>query len=356
MVNNGYITSNLDLELVCALAKKAKIIALDTEFTRRTTYYPILSLIQIAFLDEAGAKKNFVIDCQLGLDLSGIFAIIADKKVVKVLHSAMQDLQIFYQESKILPQNIFDTQIMGNFCGCTFNAGYSKIVEDLFEVKLDKNQQDSDWQRRPLTIRQIEYAAMDVVYLEEIYNIFLEKIISTNRLEWLREEMEIFIQKSLFKKDETLFRDFSFKHKSDLEISQIKNLAIWREKWAQKNNVPRKHFIENEEIEKIVFNQRCSINFSKEILQEISQILSLDDVEKGEKEDDFFMSEKQKSIYKKAKEFIEEVAREEKLPSQILLTSLELRTIICRKNLFDKVIFGWRAKLLSQGLKEVINI
>jgi len=354
-MNSGYIISSSDLESVIALAKKAKVIALDTEFTRRTTYYPILSLIQIAFFDEVGEKKIFVIDCQLGLDLSEIFSIIADKKIIKILHSATQDLQIFYQESKLMPQNIFDTQVIANLCGYTFNAGYSKLVEDFFAIKLDKNHQDSNWQRRPLSEGQINYAALDVLYLEDIYNILLEKIITAKRLEWLLEDMEIFIQKSLFKKDESLFRDFSFKNKTKLEISQIKNLAIWREKWAQKNNVPRKHFIGNEEIEKIVFNQFCRLNFSKEILHEISQILSLDDIENGEVED-FFMNEKQKSIYKKAKDYIEKIAREENLPSQILINSLDLKSIICKKNLFDKLIFGWRSKLLGAGLKEIINI
>lgn len=351
-----YISCQLELKKLLDRLKKVEIIALDTEFTRRTTYYPVLSLIQIAFKDEFGEKNYFIIDCLSGLDLSDFFKIINDEKVIKILHSAMQDLQIFYHESKLLPKSVFDTQIMGNLCGYGFNLGYSKIVEKFFDVKLDKKQQESDWQRRPLSKKQIEYARLDVVYLEEIYDVFAEKIKAKNRSNWVGEEMKIFIDKILFKKDDALFKNFSFRGKNQDEIVKIRNLILWREKWAQKINIPRKHFLSDEDIENMALNEKCDLNLDKEMIEEVKIILKSKSKEVIVKEKSFFMDQEQKKLYQDIKDFIGQIAKEEKLQEQVLISGFDIKTIVCRKNLFDKLVFGWRSELFGENLKEMINL
>ena len=134
---NFYITNNQNLEFVLDLILKAKAVAIDTEFTREKTYYPILSLIQIAVKDE-GELKSFIVDGLADIDLAPLFKIIADKKITKILHSSLQDLQIFYQKSNEAPLGVADTQILANFCGFGFNVGYSNLVESFFQKEIDK--------------------------------------------------------------------------------------------------------------------------------------------------------------------------------------------------------------------------
>ena len=222
--------------------------ALDTEFTRQTTYYPILSIVQIALKNLRGEQELFIIDCLAKLDLSQFWALIADQKIVKILHSSTQDLQIFYQKSQLKPRNIFDTQIMANFCGFGFSVGYSSLVEIFFKKNLDKKEQRSDWQLRPLSLQQIEYALLDVIFLQEIYQKFVEILAQKNRQDWHLQETQNFIEKILDSSDASLAKNFSFRNKSPKQISQIQNLLLCRERWARKINVPRQHLMKDEVI------------------------------------------------------------------------------------------------------------
>ena len=156
------------------LIKEAGVVALDTEFTRQTTYYPILSIIQVAVKVSPKKKESFIVDCMTDINLTDLFAVIADPKIIKILHSCAQDLQIFHRKSSLLPQSIVDTQLMANFCGYGFNIGYSALVDRICDWQLDKEQQRSDWQSRPLSAKQIEYALLDVFFWKKFTKNFAQ--------------------------------------------------------------------------------------------------------------------------------------------------------------------------------------
>ena len=267
--NNFYITSQPELDRLVALINERKLVALDTEFTRQTTYYPILSIVQVAVKNSAGIKESFIIDCLTNLDLNGFLAIIADEKIIKILHSPAQDLQIFNRQSKLIPRGIVDTQILASFCGLGFNIGYSGLVEILFKRQLNKNQQRSDWQRRPLSSGQIKYAFLDVFFLEEIYEKLSAILSKKNRRNWYAEEMEIFTQKLLTHSEENLLKKFSLRHKSQKQIFQIENLISWREQWAQKLDVPRQHLLRDERIEMLVAEEFAAKDLGKKFTEEM---------------------------------------------------------------------------------------
>jgi ribonuclease D len=362
---NFYITSQPELQQVVELIKSAKLVAIDTEFTRRTTYYPILSIIQIAVKNSLGEKEFFIVDCLAELDLSGLFQVIADEKIVKILHSSTQDLQIFFHESGLQPQNVMDTQVMANFCGFAFSVGYSNLVENFFQKKLDKKQQISDWQRRPLNKKQLEYAILDVTFLEEIYEKFCEILSEKNRADWYLEEIKNFTKKTLEKNDENLSKNFSFKGKNSQQISQIKKLILWREQWARKVNVPRQHLLKDEELERIAINKNFNPNFDRsisqkivdEILGEMKKILDENENFSGRNsfaEKRFFMNERQKNSYQEAKKLINEIAMKENFCEQFLITSSDLRTVICEKTFFAKKVAGWRYQLFGKELEQLI--
>jgi ribonuclease D len=356
------ITSPKQLFEVIELIKEAKIVALDTEFTRQTTYYPILSTIQIAVKNSKQEQKLFIIDCLEKTDLSDFFAIIADEKIIKIMHSCAQDLQIFNHQSNLLPQSVVDTQIMANFCGFNFSVGYSNLVEAFFQKSLNKQQQRSNWQLRPLSQEQIEYALLDVVFLEKIYEKLLEILNQKSRRNWLYQEMQNFIDKVLNKSDETLSKKFSFKGKSSKQIFQIKNLISCRENWARKINVPRQHLIKDEAIESLVLNRKVDLNLNpkikaeiKEILQQKSEDFAQNDFLENNFENQNFMTASQKNCYLEAKKLINKICFKENFKEQFLISSSDLKKAICNSKDFDKTVSGWRYQLFGQDLKKLIT-
>lgn len=352
-----YITSQAQLDELVALIKKTRIAAIDTEFTRQTTYYPILSIIQIAVKTPDKHKKIFIVDCLEKIDLSGFYAVMNDPEIVKILHSATQDLQIFHHKSGLQPHGVIDTQILANFCGYGFNVGYSSLVEKLFHESLDKKQQRSDWQHRPLSKKQIEYALLDVLYLEEIYEKFFEILAARNQVSWFFEEMQNFTQKILNKSEDNLTKNFSFRHKNARQIMQIKNLVSWRESWARKVDVPRQHLLKDEVIDKIVSGQKVELNFSKKMLQEMEEILEkLDEhPDRDPADKKTFMSSRQKNCYQEAKKLISKIADRGNFKEQFLLTSSDLQKAICEPELFNEVITGWRHQLFGKELEQLIS-
>lgn len=354
--NNFYITKQNQLDEVVAMIAARKIVALDTEFTRETTYYPILSIIQIAVKNAAGVKESFIVDCQIDLDLSGLMALIADEKIIKILHSSSQDLQIFNHQSGLLPCGIIDTQILANFCGLGFNVGYSNLVNALFGRELNKNQQRSDWQRRPLSEGQLKYALLDVFFLEEIYDKLLADLTKQNRLNWYLEEMKNFSKKIVNLSEENLVKKLSFRRKNPRQISQMQNLVSWREGWARKLNVPRQHLLRDEQIEFLVVKELSEMNLGKKInrqmIDEIAQILLQED---ESSRDDVLLNYSQRSLLDEAKKIVARISAEKNFREQFLLTNSELKKIICDKNSLKEILTGWRYELIGAELENLIN-
>jgi len=356
-MSDFYIASNSALQKIIDLAYAQKTVALDTEFTREKTYYPILSLIQIAI-----GKKTFVIDCLADIDLQPVYQLMADSSITKILHSSAQDLQIFHQQSKILPTNIVDVQVMANFCGFGFNIGYSNLVEKLFEVKIDKKLQCSDWQQRPLDVEQLEYAMLDVAYLEEICFKLSEDLQKNKRDKWFLEEIESFTKKVLVRDENNLFKNFSaqkkFGRKTPEQVAKIRNMILWREKMAQIINVPRRHFLDDNHIEEIVMLENFHAKLNNEMRDEIMQIMARCD--EGDcnltiEERRHVMSEAQKKKYHLAKELVERVALREDLREQFLITSSDLKEAILGNKKIDELISGWRYYLFGRDLQKLIN-
>ncbi|MDX2083062.1 MAG: hypothetical protein SFV53_03635 [Rickettsiales bacterium] len=368
----NYITNNQALSEVIKLIDQAKLVAIDTEFTREKTYYPILSLIQIA-VNNSNQQKLFIIDALSGIDLQPLITIIFDRNITKIFHASLQDLQIFCQkfgriEKKLLEDlafSVIDTQIMANFCGFSFNTGYSNLAEILLQKNIDKTLQRSDWQKRPLSLKQLEYALCDVIFLEEIYQKLSEVLKQKKRQEWYEQEMRIFVDKATTESVENLFKNFSFKGKSREQINKIKNLILWREGWAKKLNLPRQHFMRDYVVERIAYEKDFDLTLDEQKISEIKKIINEDfDEDKifahkisskiSSKGENNFMSDEQKNLYKKAKELVAKIAREENLKEQILITNNTLKNLICDNKSIEKTLTGWRYEIIGEPLKKLI--
>src|SRR5580704_16384291 len=189
------ITDSDALASFCARQEGAAFVAVDTEFMRERTYWPILCVVQVAGPDEAMAIDAVAPD----LDLAPLLTLMADPAVLKVFHAARQDLEIFFQLSGQVPHPVFDTQIAAMVCGFGDAASYETLVRRLAGANLDKASRFTDWSHRPLTERQIEYALADVVHLRTVYE-RLQQILGKNgRAHWFAEEMANLVDPAIYR-------------------------------------------------------------------------------------------------------------------------------------------------------------
>src|SRR5215472_9157496 len=148
------ITDTAELVRFCDAQRGTSFVAVDTEFMRERTYWPILCLVQVAGPTEAAAIDALA----PGIDLTPLLALMADESILKVFHAARQDAEIFYNLSETVPAPLFDTQVAAMVCGFGDAASYETLVGKLARTSLDKSSRFTDWSHRPLTERQVRYA------------------------------------------------------------------------------------------------------------------------------------------------------------------------------------------------------
>ena len=231
------ITTTDALTDLCERLSKADFICVDTEFMRESTYWPELCLIQIADEHEAAA-----IDPKApGLDLSPLLDLLVDNEdVLKIFHAGGQDVEIIYNLTGKTPHPIFDTQIAMMAISQSEQIGYSNLVESWQGLVIDKGARFTDWSRRPLTERQIEYAIGDVTHLAKIFPKILKRLIKTQRGVWLNAEMEKLADPEHYRNDASLaWLKIKASGRNPAMLGRLKAIAAWRETEAQDKNIPR---------------------------------------------------------------------------------------------------------------------
>ena len=231
------ITTTDALADLCARLAKADFVSVDTEFMRENTYWPELCLIQIADTEEAAAIDPLA----PGLDLSPLLDLLTDNEdVLKVFHAGGQDVEIIYNLTGRTPHPIFDTQIAMMAISQSEQIGYSNLVESWLGLSIDKGARFTDWSRRPLTERQIEYAIGDVTHLSKIFPKILARLRKTGRGEWLDAEMEKLADPENYRNDPTIaWQRIKAAGRNPAMLGRLKALAHWREIEAQDKNIPR---------------------------------------------------------------------------------------------------------------------
>jgi ribonuclease D len=231
------IDSQEKLLAFCRHLDAYDVLALDTEFLREKTYYAQLCLIQIACDGELACVDPLALE-----DIQPLLDIIYDPARIKIMHSARQDLELFFDLTGRLPQNIFDTQVAATLLGFGDQIGYAKLVKQMLDVKLDKTQTRTDWSRRPLTHEQIEYALDDVRYLHEIFARQRAELAERGRSDWLDRDFATLSDVQTYATpDEQLWqrvRGSNTLH--GVQLAVLQQLTQWREQTARHKNRPRR--------------------------------------------------------------------------------------------------------------------
>ncbi|MCP1230249.1 ribonuclease D [Acetobacter indonesiensis] len=239
------VSTTQDLADSLARLRHERFLTIDTEFMRERTYWPELCLVQIG-----GEQDVLLIDALAeGLDLTPLAELMADDAVLKVFHAARQDLEIFLYLFDALPTPVFDTQVAAMVAGYGDQVGYDSLVGSLTGHSIDKSHRFTDWSARPLTPAQLTYAAGDVTWLRLVYERLVKKLEQEKRLEWVSAEMAELADPATFRADpEKQWERLRARTNNRRMLGILRAVAAFREREAQRVNVPRQRLLKDESL------------------------------------------------------------------------------------------------------------
>ena len=236
------IRDNSTLKKFCKKCINEKVLAIDTEFIRENTYYPVLCLVQIA-----SDSFSAVIDPLSEIEMEPVWEILSNERILKVFHAGRQDLEIFFNITGKIPTPIYDTQIAAMFCGLGDQVSYDGLVNKFLGLTISKESQFSNWLQRPLANKQLQYALSDVTHLIKIFPLIKTIIKETNREKWVEKEFQYLTNKQIYNTNpKEVWKKIKIKNPKREVLNILKYLAEWREIECKKRNLPRNRLIRDE--------------------------------------------------------------------------------------------------------------
>ena len=256
------ITTTKELKAFCKTLKDSEFITIDTEFMREKTYWPKLCLIQVA-----GSKNFAAIDpLAKDIDLKSFYKLLQDEKILKVMHGCRQDIEIFYLLTGKIPTPLFDTQIAGMVCGFGDQISYEKLIKALVDERIDKTSRYTDWSRRPLTDKQLSYALSDVTHLRPAYEKLRERVDKFERISWLDDEFAVLGAPETYEnKPEEAWHRIKIHSHHPRTLGILREVAAWRERMAQKKDVPRGRILRDDLLAEIASHPPTKMTDLKKI-------------------------------------------------------------------------------------------
>jgi ribonuclease D len=363
----GYIDPDMDLitrtdELAAACKRlaQASFVALDTEFMREQTFWPKLCLIQMA----ADGTEVLIDSLSPELDLAPFFELMMNERVLKVFHSARQDIEIVHHLAGVVPHPIFDTQVAAMVCGFGEAVSYSMLAKRLLNRNLDKSSRFTDWSRRPLLERQLTYALGDVVHLRDLYPKLKDQLDRSERESWLNEEMAVLTDPTTYQlHPEQAWRRLKMRVKTPKALALLMELAAWREREAQSQDVPRSRILKDEALYDIasqaprtaedlgslrtLHNGFARSSRGRAVLETVARGLQRDmktvpPIERGEP-----MPPEAQAVVDLLRVLLKATAGRHGVAPKLIATSDELEAIARSDDADVPVLRGWRRKLFG---------
>ncbi len=360
------------LNVLCQQLEQSKLLAIDTEFVRTRTYYPNLGLLQVCNGEILALIDPLVID-----DLTPFWQLLTNANIRKVLHACSEDLEVFLSTANCKPVNLIDSQIMMAFLGHGISMGYAAMIQHFTDVELDKSESRTDWLKRPLSERQLEYASADVRYLFDIYPQLAAQLAEKNLFDSALEETQKLIDKKFATvNEELLYLDIKQSWRLNAEqLNRLKHLAKWRYNRAKQRNLPLSFIAKDTTLIALAQRNPKNIGFmlsleGVEMLDVRHQGKAMLAVLKQAEKDTPAQYPKPimrldqypgyKGIYKKVKNFIEQQAKQADLAIEIVASKKQINKFLSwyfklndAELRSDDVDFlqGWRWQLFGQKLQ-----
>ena len=320
MFDHQYIETEEALNQFYKANKSVPWIGFDTEFIGENRYNTLLCLIQIS-----SPLGNYLIDPLKIKSLDPLLKIIKDPKVLIITHAGQNDYRILYALFKTVPKNIFDTQIAAGFVGMRYPLSFQKLLKSELGVRISKSYTVTDWEKRPLGSKQINYAINDIVHLKKLYDVLSAKMKKKKVWDWFQEEMQKYSQLSYYKRN---------KHHEALNSKLMKNLNVhkkvfllrlfeWRDSEAAAKNKSKEQILPKRLMGTIVKN----IDSGKDALKN-NRIIPNKSLIKNWK---IFNELFQKKVTKAEKDVLSELPVEVDLTEEMGLTNEMLFLLVKQK-------------------------
>ncbi len=370
-------TSDAMDELVLRLSKE-KVVAVDTEFFRETTYYPKLALVQIATHDVVACIDPLAFDAKPALK-----KILCNKNITKIFHSCSQDMEVLFYYLNEIPAPIYDTQIANALLTDHHQIGYAALVENELNIQLDKSQTRTNWLQRPLTEKQIQYAGDDVLYLYQLHQILEKKLHDTGRQPWFDEESKKLIchEDDLQVTVDTLWKRVKGATKLNREkLVIVQAIAEWRERIAQQKDKTRKRALSDNLVIQLASEQTVDGDVLNQIIspqydissQDKEQLLTTIKLAKNSPKDSWpdnrftVLDGQQKLLLKAIQLQVNEKADELNISSSILCSRKDIEQLILQMTgnhttdgqapeIKPGIIQGWRLHCIGENLMTIIK-
>ena len=356
---NKIIISNDTLKEFINKCLKQKVLAIDTEFIRDNTYYPILCLVQIAGKDFAAA-----IDPLSGINMKPVWDLLSNEKILKIFHAGRQDIEIFLNLTGEIPKPIYDTQIAAMFCGFGEQVGYERLVERFLGLSINKENQFTNWLQRPLTKSQLDYAISDVTHLIKIFPSINKLIKEADRQKWVHKEIEQLNKKDIYNVNpEEAWKKIKIKYSKPETLNILKTLAEWRENECKRRNIPRNRLIRDETLVSISLIKPKKIdslkkirglpkNFSQNDLNEIIKMINIAEKIDSEMRSQVFKFNKKSNVNKCSLDLLKLLlvycSKESGLAEKLIADTVDLKSILDGKRDGLKVFEGWRYDIFGK--------
>jgi ribonuclease D len=352
----------------CRRQMAADYVTVDTEFIRERNFWPKLCLVQIAGVDEAAAIDSLA----PGIDLGPVFELMENGKVAKVFHAARQDIEIFHHLTGAIPAPIFDTQVAGMVCGFGESVSYETLVAHIAKAQIDKSSRFTDWARRPLSSRQIDYALSDVVHLRPVYEELARRLEANGRSQWLAEEMAVLTDPATYRMDPRLaWHRLKTRSHSRRHLAVLREVAAWREIEAQTRDLPRNRIMRDEMLLEIAsHNPRTKADLARSrsiskgtaegpmgeaILKAVATGLSIPDAELPELPPHADLPSGLRPVVELLKVLLKMKCEEHGVAQKLVANTEDLERIAADDNAPVQALHGWRREVFGEDALAMKN-
>ena len=362
------VSTTDELSSVCASIAKHSFVTVDTEFLRESTFWPELCLLQLACPGEA-----YIVDVLAdGIKLDPFFELMADESVVKVFHAARQDIEIIHHLGGLIPHPVFDTQVAAMVCGYGDSISYDQLVYRITSQRIDKSSRFTDWKRRPLTTKQLDYALADVTHLRDVYQSIKANLEEQHRAHWVDEEMAILTSPETYDMPpEIAWQRLKMRVRRPREFAMLKELAKWREETARTKNVPRGRIIKDDAIYEICAHPPKNLNdltnlrglsrgfdkgrFGEELLGVVSRVMQMPDKELPSLPPTKHAPEGTGAATEMLKVLLKVIVEKHGVAAKVIATVDELEAIAADDHADVAALKGWRRELFGEAALKLKN-
>ncbi|TDG13745.1 ribonuclease D [Seongchinamella unica] len=363
------IESDAALAELLSSARGSQAVMVDTEFMRRNTFYPQVALVQLCFVGSDAAGTAWLVDPLQIEDPSPLVALFENPDVVKVLHSASEDLEVFQHWLGVLPRPLFDTQKAAAMVGLDFGLGYRAMVLELCGEDLPKGETRSDWLQRPLTESQCHYAAQDVIWLLDAYRVIAARCAEQGKYDWVLEDGEMACQ-GLASTSGAYYKKIKSAWKlSPRELATLIAICDWREATAREKDKPRSWIIDDKACLQLAQKSPANMNelraavevhpgtlrrYGESLLDLISEHFSQDNVDLPSSLP-APLNASQRNKLKRLKQETENIARQLGVAPQVLVSGKDYEALIRGDAEQPAAWSGWRRERVIEPLRAFLD-